>query len=259
MNIRNISMKGLAAAVVLALSGTANAVINTGAGGTNGELFLTIWDPTAGNEASFVIGLNVNIDQFNATGSYTFNNLFSDPVFAATFDSANFTTQSAWRWNIVGASSLGDESRLLFTDTRSNVTLNNAATDNAAAQTVTFLEWQTPANCDSCGTTNVNALSYAGANWGSDFNGTAPASNAAAVGTSLNFYRAVDNIASSDYNNGGLDPATMTKFVYTWLLDATGTLTYNAAAAPVPLPAAVWLLASGLVGLVGVGRRKLAA
>jgi len=36
---------------------------------------------------------------------------------------------------------------------------------------------------------------------------------------------------------------------------ATGTATMTMDIAPVPLPAAVWLLGSGLIGLVGIGRR----
>lgn len=41
-------------------------------------------------------------------------------------------------------------------------------------------------------------------------------------------------------------------------LDSAGLLTFTAAGevAPVPLPAAAWLLLSGLVGVAGIGRRK---
>jgi hypothetical protein len=42
-------------------------------------------------------------------------------------------------------------------------------------------------------------------------------------------------------------------------LSANGTLTIsNASTSPVPLPAAVWLFGSGLLGLLGVGRRRAA-
>ena len=40
----------------------------------------------------------------------------------------------------------------------------------------------------------------------------------------------------------------------TWRLDTDGTLSYGVSA--VPVPAAVWLFGSGLIGLVGVARRK---
>lgn len=47
----------------------------------------------------------------------------------------------------------------------------------------------------------------------------------------------------------------------TWSLSASGDLTYTiaGAASAVPLPAAIWLLGSGLLGLAGVSRRKKAA
>jgi hypothetical protein len=42
-------------------------------------------------------------------------------------------------------------------------------------------------------------------------------------------------------------------------LGTNGTLTFAANASAVPLPAAVWLFGSGLMGLVGVSRRRKAA
>jgi hypothetical protein len=45
-----------------------------------------------------------------------------------------------------------------------------------------------------------------------------------------------------------------------WDLSHDGTLTWNSAAvSAVPVPAAVWLFGSGLLGLAGVARRKQSA
>ena len=86
---------------------------------------------------------------------------------------------------------------------------------------------------------------------GDKFAGQFPASfsNAGILNQGLNFYK----ISSTTGSN--LTKATVTPFTGgTWTLSSNGALNY--AVTSVPVPAAAWLFVSGLLGLVGVSRRK---
>jgi hypothetical protein len=77
--------------------------------------------------------------------------------------------------------------------------------------------------------------------------------NATALGSSQGFYLLT--------GGGGLASGTARVYsVGTFTMDTSGNLSFvSAGSTAVPLPAAVWLFGSGLLGLAGVGRRKLAA
>jgi hypothetical protein len=78
------------------------------------------------------------------------------------------------------------------------------------------------------------------------------------LNTAVNFY---DVTTTAAHKSVVTQYANATGAGY-WFLSSSGDLTYNvptAGVAPVPLPAAVWLLGSGLLGLAGIGRRRNAA
>lgn len=92
--------------------------------------------------------------------------------------------------------------------------------------------------------------------WQDDFGATITMSNAAAIGDSLGFYSIIPGA-----NNRA--PALYTAYqnadgFATWTFGTDGVLKYQtaAAAAVVPVPAAIWLMGSALIGLLGVARRQ---
>jgi hypothetical protein len=90
----------------------------------------------------------------------------------------------------------------------------------------------------------------AGTNADVSFNG-AGYENGAALGTAQSLYL----LASSGSAGTSTGAANTYKSQYTLTLGANGVLTYDSPP-PVPVPAAVWLLGSGLMGLAGIGRRR---
>jgi hypothetical protein len=61
------------------------------------------------------------------------------------------------------------------------------------------------------------------------------------------------------FTGNGVNATVQSYVLGTANVDAAGDLIISGNAAPVPLPAAVWLFGSGLLGLVGVSRRRKAA
>ncbi len=71
-----------------------------------------------------------------------------------------------------------------------------------------------------------------------------------------NFYGTASNLYA--FTGNGNTGQLQSYIQGTAAMAANGTLMITGNGAPVPLPAAVWLLGSGLMGLVGVSRRRKA-
>jgi hypothetical protein len=100
----------------------------------------------------------------------------------------------------------------------------------------------------SDGSTGGNVWGAGSGNTGGSTNiyGQGPTQAGVTLGTAANLYNLTGNGTSSNLQSYLLGTVTVS---------ASGTITD---VAPVPLPAAVWLLGSGLLGLFGVGRRRAA-
>lgn len=81
------------------------------------------------------------------------------------------------------------------------------------------------------------------------FFSSANAANGAALGSAQSLFLVASTADSAV-------AANVYKSAYTLTLSSAGLLSYDAPVSAVPVPAAIWLLGSGLMGLVGIGRRR---
>lgn len=295
MSMLKSSVAKAVAAVIAATAGTTAFAASTPNDGPS-DLFIAVWNPTTSTSYVQDLGSTFDFnDLWNSNG--TFNTAgFTTSV---TLDGGNLTTAlggsgtysfSLFAGQLTVASSafnnyLGDQGILSETAGHAITPLaNSQAFTQGIGRVATYLDTNMgcpggpgPGACTSPGNQSFTAVDNGQASslyWASATNPTAPGSPGNdfqipvypghAVGTQG--LELVKYFAPTTGNDAGTDP-TVSSFVgaggvagtFT-LNDANGVLSYSqAGTAPVPLPAAAWLLVSGLLGLGAVGRRKAKA
>jgi len=271
----NIKLKALAAVAALSVSGVANAavIIPDSDFNNNGgsELVLNIFDKVSG--ASFSADLGIT---FGGAIDGAATNLLSAQQMTDLTAVTNFMTGGTLRsdlsWSVFAADNVTTSGttvnsefgkRMLTTATTKSVSMQNLNVDQATLTSVNFV---TPLNITGSHPTAANGASYVTssadqASWMNSMGTTgweqSRFSSDLLVGSSL-FFLSVDQSVVTVTGRQGTGPGINTgDFANTALLGSfslstSGNLTY----APVPLPAAVWLFGAGLMGLVGVARRR---
>lgn len=257
------SAKVLVASVALAVGGAAQAAIesddamNPGNGDGGGQLFLSVVDRGATSPMSYVLNLGVTAAEFIANDSSSYELSFAADSNLQTLLANPGGTVA---WNIAAAHSMYgpnlDDLGYLSTapmppNPSSDTVLGIPGISGALTKIGTYL---LPVNTlmganNSVLVTSSSSMAYhdfEGA-WGDTWH-TSLHSTEAGLDESLGFYFVATNVSV----DGDGSSSRVVPFLGTWTLAANGELTYSA----VPVPAAVWLLGSALIGMAGVARRK---
>lgn len=217
---------------------------------TGTALTVTIWDPNAG--VSLVYAVPGETFQSARDGIAPFANL-EVPEFGAVFGASD-PADIQYQVSAFGPDPLNrDRATALVTgpSTVPAVGVGNITGTNTNAQTFhTALD--TACEFDAaCAGTSADGQYGGLATW-ADLSAQLPFSAAAAVGNALFFYELAQ---PDDPRVGSSTPAIVTAIgggTAQWLLSETGLLSYSV----VPLPAALWLLLTGLAGFGIVSRRR---
>ena len=255
--------KALVAAFALVIGGQAQAAIdsdnasNATTGTGAGELFLSVIDRGGSAPRSYVRDLGITAADFIANDASYVNSLSS--VFAADANLVNMLVNKTGTiaWNIAAAHNTWDANfnGLGYLSTSpTQLDVNNTPSGYAGIggtaipnigiylNSVNGVDANYAADGSQIFGNAANAF-YDTA-WGDMWN--VSHSTEAALDQSLGFYYVV--------LDGLSDTTGVQNMLGNWMLSSAGTLTYTASV--VPVPAAVWLLGSALIGMVGVARRK---
>lgn len=249
MKVKVYSVAAVAVALA-ALSSTASAAPIADDG-----IFFSAWDQ--GNNTSIIVNLNMTYDAFvaNPNAAYTLSGS-GQAGLQNWLSTANLSTVV---WTVAAANDDGTGADIPPSSIYGGLTTSSdletvpngwgsfGGLDAWVTETPTFLDTVNPflAGSDAYVGSGITALRFAGGNLGATTN--------AAVGSSMAFYSFFANPDNSFFE--GL----YTKHDGTWKLSFDNSVASLAYTTAVPVPAALWLLGSGLLGLVGIGRRKVAA
>ncbi|HAN54715.1 MAG TPA: hypothetical protein DCQ77_00255 [Betaproteobacteria bacterium] len=222
---------------------------------------MSVWDPVS--QTSYVNDLGVTINSFLANAN--------TPGYSLSYAASNLLTSN---FNLAGNTSLVYNVAALdkvptnapylgqvylsttnaaasVVASMSNSKVNNMQSSNGYVTTINGSDLNYATNNEGVFSAATGGAAYFGSGIGTNWLGYSTFNNAAAVGTAQNMWELTPS------SNSGLGHATVSELAGQWNLSSAGNLTYAVpGAAPVPLPAAVWLLGSGLIGMVGVARRK---
>ncbi|MGE3774489.1 MAG: VPLPA-CTERM sorting domain-containing protein [Gammaproteobacteria bacterium] len=281
----------LAPAMALALAGTAphafalsfdDAAVNIHTGDGSGDLVLAI---VAGNE-SLVWDLSGSIAGFGANGDLSFNDIMSLSAAGASFSLSNsevsafLTPERAAiaQWQVFGVTNVGTVGDFINTgDVPTNVgivltvdgTVNEILGGDLGFQMQSNAQWL---NDNVIAGIADNGVLIASANNPHSFvsslgtHGFAIAgqdATADSLDTTLAFYylqkdpsRPTEPPLSDSNPVGSNAMAAIVKQLGSFTLAADGTLSFESSVTPIPVPAAAWMLGSGMLALAGVVRRR---
>lgn len=265
----------IASAIGMAFAGPASA-LTTGTL-SNGSLFLAVWDSSATGTYSYVQDLGYTINTFLPNGNAAVNALDGGPFagdktpaaglnlpFATSFLSSFAGNLADIRWNVVAYDNQSSNfslngRRAAVTTQVGTVSAGNIT--NSGLTTVTN-NIGTAATNLNCGTSLTGCSSTStllkGATYSNSLGNGGLSTSQSLGGTLEMMYITQNGTQPGQAIAAGFDFYDNADGRATWNLASNGALTYNIEGAPaaVPLPAAVWLFGSGLLGLAGIGRRK---
>ncbi len=268
-----MKIKTLVAVIALAASGSANAAIQaSGFDGQGGELFLTVWNPAA--ESSYGLDLDVLFTDMLPINNV--NNLSGD---AAGFTrdlsaDANWTSVTAGATSGLKFAVTGGVGGVVWNSSYTGY-VNGATGAMSTAVDGDQLLVQAPilavisplvAYYDSMAS-RLNIADNDGGTDGSSFvtvGDNAYFNNPANLWGNVDFIYDMEGMVDggdigfffnqTNHTGWAEDGDTLSQ-LGNFSLTTNGQLTYTPVSA-VPVPAALWLFGSGLVGLVGIARRK---
>jgi hypothetical protein len=260
-------LKSLVAAAVLAVS-SAPAFAIDGATTGNSALFITVFDTVKGASViqdlgpnyndyapalvtgeGFTQSFNIDLSVFSTVGSLPSNIRYT--VFAA---------DATGLFGSTGALITAPVGLPTITGTNGNVT--GMYGPSGSIQVTSTINGAP--NCGPaaivCTGTDFGGTYFGGGAWGPRFGSFLSVDGSEQIGNALGFYKL------GRTSNTSVDPMSVVQYANvngpaTWLLNSAGVLTFSSPGGQppvIPLPAAVWLLLSGLAGMGLIGRRKAA-